>query len=1446
MRDRAPTDRQRWRAHLAVSLLAGVALAAALAVPGLGAQSASAAALSCDPGVIFGISTGGAMDAIDVATGTTTAITSLSPATNGLGVSDGGGHAYAYSSGSLVDYNANTGTTSTVASPDGAITSSIRGAVDPVNGYFYYGSSLSGTSIQVGAYDPATGTKIGKVATITSTLTGTGGDFAFSKAGVMYVLVGTTVERVNETIPGSSGNAALTTTPIATISGISSSPGIAFASSGYLYVTSGANLYKMNPISGAVIGAPVALSGGFAPQDLASCNYPDTISGATAVTERVHPSDQFTVTATGASWTSGNVTSATTSGTATGTQSATVGPLIAVGDGTYTFTQTMASGSAADYSTTYSCTTGAGTVVASGTGTVATFSPPSGSNDITCTFANTPNTADIILSASLGGARSDASDQWVVSVHADSAGGSQLSSSTNATTTGSGSSIGGGTSGDTSVVADRTFALVDGLSSGSASAAGQYGQALTCTDANALQTGLPTDAAFSGSATIVPVPGSDIHCTVETTPNAASIAGAIALADPRYVDTDQFSLVLHADSAAGSTLSTATTTGTGQTVANGTSSAAATAGRTYVFTASATGNASKYVATVTCTDANGYQHGLPAGAAFTGSLAITPVAGAAISCTYTGALHPASLTATAVLGSARFASGDQVTVAVRTGGPSGSVVNDPSAATTGGSGSTVTAGTGTTGPTTLTPGTAYTVTAAASAHAADYAMTLTCTDSNGVQSGLPTAAAFTGSATITPAVGADLHCAVHVALTPAALTVDVTGPSSVAIGTTGTWDVDVANGGGASGTVHVAVQLPPDVAYDGVAGAGFACTASGSVASGQILDCAGPAVAGGATGSFSLTATPQTGTASSVTVAASVDPDGTGTPVAPSTCTGSGTPTIGCDVSGATTIGSGVHLQLDVTGPTTLTVGTDATYHLTVTDTGTGPAGSAAVLVELPASFTLGSVTGATCTRSGQVLTCTEPSAIAAGGGTRTITVIATPTSAASGASAVLRASVDPQGTASPPAPGACTTDDHSTGCAVSTGVAVGTGIDLGVTVTGPATITRTVPATFDVTATNTGTGPAPAATVEVALPAGLTYVSASGATCAQAGQTLTCALTGVPAQGSTGFAVTAVAPASAGGDVAVRAAIDPTGGTSPASAATCSTSAPTCDSATATIHSATLLLAGTANPVAPATAPVSAGDRIRLTYTVTNAGASALDALVVTAPGVGQLTCARTVLAPGTSTTCTAPDSTVTQADVDHGSVDRTAVAEAHATGCTAGCDLVASNIASTSTPVHTVALVTISQQVRLDDANGNGVGDPGESAAFTARVTNTGTMTLHGIVLHSSTVRLTCPKTSLAVGESMTCTGVRTVTADDVHVGAIVNTVYATGTAATSVMSTTAVSSTVSSSAPAGLSRATLATTGSTVVIPLIVGGVLFLLGGLLLLVHLGRRRRGVPEVW
>ncbi|MEV0192848.1 hypothetical protein AB0I39_30495 [Kitasatospora purpeofusca] len=356
---------------------------------------------------------------------TATAVSTLPGAgfANALGISSGGTAAY------LVDQTpTETGTvhvhgldvatgtwTTYTGSATGPTDSFVAGAVDPANGIYYYANYFNGVATLYG-FDTTTHTAIpGIVATFPLPITavgGSNGDLAFDAAGNLYALssLGTTaaIGRVDGPLPttGSATGTPLTSTTISAIDNpaANSYNGIAFDNAGHLFVeyTDGVSttyVKELDPNGGAVIEGPKPYSDNtFLSVDLGACSTNPTLELQKDVVGRFASSasanDQFTLAVTG-----GGVTgaTATTTGTATGVQPVTVGPLIALSGTNYTLGESAASGSLGNYTTTYTCvdTANGGTPVTSGTGTGFTLPFPatvSGlrSPSVLCTFRNTP------------------------------------------------------------------------------------------------------------------------------------------------------------------------------------------------------------------------------------------------------------------------------------------------------------------------------------------------------------------------------------------------------------------------------------------------------------------------------------------------------------------------------------------------------------------------------------------------------------------------------------------------------------------------------------------------------------------------------------------------------------------------------------------------------------------------------------------------------------------------------------------------------------------------------------------------------------------------------------------------------------------------------------------------------------------------------------------------
>ena len=188
----------------------------------------------------------------------------------------------------------------------------------------------------------------------------------------------------------------------------------------------------------------------------------------------------------------------------------------------------------------------------------------------------------------------------------------------------------------------------------------------------------------------------------------------------------------------------------------------------------------------------------------------------------------------------------------------------------------------------------------------------------------------------------------------------------------------------------------------------------------------------------------------------------------------------------------------------------------------------------------------------------------------------------------------------------------------------------------------------------------------------------------------------------------------------------------------------------------------------------VDAGDTLAYTLVVTNSGPVTLHAVTVEDPMLGEVTCPDEPLAPGASMTCTAAPYTLTQADVDAGAVDNTAVA----TGMTPTDQTVTDTDDATKT-LGAPAKLTLDKTAALTDTNADGKANPGETIIHTFTVTNTGAVTITQVTIDDPTLAepATCPGRPLAPGETVTCTAPYTVTTADVADGTVTNVATARG---------------------------------------------------------------------
>ncbi|WP_165901502.1 Ig-like domain-containing protein [Curtobacterium sp. PhB142] len=418
------------------ALLVGAGLSTTTAV--IAAEPASAVdatqngALVCYPqNTLYAIDSTGKVVAVDISSdeskvGQTADVTNLGAgANNGLGISREGVSMFAAANGgtaTLRQYDPKTGVASDPVATD-TTRSVIRGAVNPATGIYYYGDGTG----WLGAYRPATDTTpakyLGQVGQINGLATrnaadtaNANGDFAFSSRGLFFVVAANHVYRVNTNeVPTTSGNTAMTTTEIATLPSTTNSPGIAFSSDGFLYVSNTVTtnrvptttIFQLDPTSGKEV-RNFRIVGDYAASDLASCNYADTVTGESSVDKRWNSGDQFKLSITGGGITPNDGTTGTTSGSATGIQAQKAGAVLTTPNKDYTVTQT-ADGTTdmANYDTTWKAVDqGTNAVIAKGNGNTGTFTFPAATTadgtDIVVTFTNTMQAVHVTTTSDTG------------------------------------------------------------------------------------------------------------------------------------------------------------------------------------------------------------------------------------------------------------------------------------------------------------------------------------------------------------------------------------------------------------------------------------------------------------------------------------------------------------------------------------------------------------------------------------------------------------------------------------------------------------------------------------------------------------------------------------------------------------------------------------------------------------------------------------------------------------------------------------------------------------------------------------------------------------------------------------------------------------------------------------------------------------------------------------
>ena len=239
-------------------------------------------------------------------------------------------------------YDSETGVWKSYIGSGGEPSGFVAGAVDPVNGIYYYADYTAGTATTPGkatlyGFDTLTDTAIaGEMGTFDlpdgDSAASENGDFTFDYNGNLYVLASNATTRgvgviKAADVPSTATGEQLSLTTLSSVADAATYNGIAFDNLGHLYLegSSGGKygVEEIDPNNGEVLDkftdySPTH-SRSAADVDLGSCTSIPSLTADVEVEGRVSASDQFKLSITGGTITQGNT--ATTEGSATGLQS---------------------------------------------------------------------------------------------------------------------------------------------------------------------------------------------------------------------------------------------------------------------------------------------------------------------------------------------------------------------------------------------------------------------------------------------------------------------------------------------------------------------------------------------------------------------------------------------------------------------------------------------------------------------------------------------------------------------------------------------------------------------------------------------------------------------------------------------------------------------------------------------------------------------------------------------------------------------------------------------------------------------------------------------------------------------------------------------------------------------------------------------------------------------
>jgi len=269
---------------------------------------------------------------------------------------------------------------------------------------------------------------------------------------------------------------------------------------------------------------------------------------------------------------------------------------------------------------------------------------------------------------------------------------------------------------------------------------------------------------------------------------------------------------------------------------------------------------------------------------------------------------------------------------------------------------------------------------------------------------------------------------------------------------------------------------------------------------------------------------------------------------------------------------------------------------------------------------------------------------------------------------------------------------------------------------------------------------------------------------------------------------------------------------TATASALELSGATVTSDSSTATVTATQaphLTLVKSASP----TSVAAKDDVVSYSFHVTNDGNVTLNGIAIDDPMLSSVNCPTADLAPSDDEICTA-SYTVTQADVDAGSITNTATA-AGATTADPGVPVISPASTAAVSVVQNAAL-TLTETSDIHTVTGGG-----QVITYTFHVVNGGNVTITGVAVQPQSFTgtgtaptIVCPAspTSLAPGDDLTCTASYTVVASDLSLSSIHDSAIATGVVTAGSIASTPAAADVTVDPPAVIIGSGLAQTGVT----------------------------------